>query len=133
MTKIIFNYILTFAVFLAIDMLWLGFIAKNLYKKYLGNILSNQINWPAAIIFYLIFVIGILIFAVYPAINKNDVIAALSLGALFGAMAYATYDLTNWATLKDWPWQIVIIDIIWGAVLAGLVSTAGFYITKYFN
>lgn len=128
--KLILSYLLTAIVFFAIDMTWLGFIAKGLYKKYLGGFLSDKVNWTAAILFYLLFIVGIFYFSILPAIEKNSVAKAILSGALFGFFTYATYDLTNLATLKNWPLQIVFIDIIWGAVLTGLVSTAGFYIVK---
>ena len=130
-SKLIISYILTFAVFFIIDMAWLGFVAKDIYKKYLGNLLSDNVNWVAAIIFYLLFVIGIFIFAIMPSVEKNSLHSAIILGALFGFFTYATYDLTNLATLKNWSLNIVFIDIIWGAVLTGIVSTAGFYIVRY--
>lgn len=130
-SKLLGSYILTAAVFFAIDMVWLGVIAKNLYRNYLGNFLSSEVNWVAAIVFYLLFVVGILFFAVFPAIEKNSVMQAVLLGALFGFFTYATYDLTNLATLKDWPIQIVVIDILWGMFLTGSVSTAGFYIVTF--
>lgn len=132
-TRIIISYLLTFSVFLIIDMLWLGIIAKNIYQKYLGNFLTDNVNWTAAIVFYLLFVIGVSIFVVYPAISKGSVFYAIYMGALFGFFTYATYDLTNLATLKDWPINIVIIDIIWGSLLSAMVSTAGFYIVKWIN
>ncbi len=131
--KLLLSYILTFVVFFIIDMTWLGFIAKDLYRKYLGGFLSNQVNWTAAIIFYLLFIVGIFIFTIMPAVEKNSLSSAITLGALFGFFTYATYDLTNLATLKGWPLNIVFIDIIWGTVLTTLVSTAGFYIVKYFQ
>ena len=129
--KLIISYLLTAMVFFAVDMIWLGFIAKALYKKYLGGFLSDKVNWPAAIIFYLLFIIGIFYFAILPAVEKNSLIKAIVSGVLFGIFTYATYDLTNLATLKDWPLPIVFIDIIWGAALTGIVSTAGFYIVKW--
>ena len=127
------TYVLTFIVFLIVDMLWLGIIAKNLYQKYLGNFLSESINWKAAFIFYIIFIIGIFIFAVYPAINKDSAMHAVLMGALFGFFTYATYDLTNLATLKGWPLPIVFIDIVWGTVLTAIVSFSGFQIYKWIN
>lgn len=130
-TKLMLSYVLTFAVFFVIDMVWLGFIAKDLYRKYLSSFLSDQINWPAAFIFYLLFVAGVFIFAILPAVEKDSVRTAMMLGGLFGFFAYATYDLTNLATLKNWPVVIVFIDVVWGFVLTGLVSTAGFYIVKW--
>lgn len=129
-SRIIISYLLTAVVFFAVDMLWLGLIAKNIYRKYLGDFLSDQVNWTAAVIFYLLFIVGISIFAIYPSVQKDSLANAVFLGALFGFFTYATYDLTNLATLKDWPLQIVFIDIAWGACLTAIVSTAGFYIVK---
>ncbi len=131
--SILINYVLTIVVFLMIDLAWLGFIAKNLYQKYLGSFLSDNVNWTAAIIFYLIYVVGISIFAIYPSVTKNSALSAVILGALFGFFAYATYDLTNLATLKSWPLPIVLIDIAWGIVLTATVSLVGFYIVKFVN
>ena len=131
--SIIISYLLTFIVFLMVDMLWLGIIAKDLYRKYLGDFLASKVNWTAAVIFYFIFVIGISIFAIYPAVNKDSLLNAIILGALFGFFTYATYDLTNLATLKGWPLPIVFIDIIWGAVLSAIVSSSGFYLVKWLN
>jgi len=128
--KIIISYILTTIVFFAIDMVWLGFIAKNIYRKYLGALLSDTVNWKAAIIFYLIFIAGIFIFVIYPSVEKQSAIRAIVLGAAFGFVAYATYDLTNYATLKGFPLNIVFIDLAWGAVLTATVSVAGYYIVK---
>lgn len=129
--KLIISYLLTTVVFFAIDMAWLGFIAKDLYRKYLGGFLNDKVNWAAAIIFYLLFIVGIFYFSILPAVEKNSVVKAILSGALFGIFTYATYDLTNLATLKNWPLPIVFIDIAWGAVLTGLVSTAGYYIVKW--
>jgi uncharacterized membrane protein len=127
--KLIISYLLTALVFFAIDMLWLGLIAKNLYRKYLGSFLSDTVNWTAAIVFYFLFIVGIFYFAILPAIEKN----ALAKAVLSGFFTYATYDLTNLATLKNWPLPIVFIDMAWGAVLTTLVSTSGYYIVKWVN
>ncbi|HEY5470629.1 MAG TPA: DUF2177 family protein [Bacteroidales bacterium] len=129
----ILSYLLTFIVFLMVDMLWLGIIAKNLYQKYLGGFITDKVNWTAALIFYLIYVVGISIFAIYPAVNKGSASNAILMGALFGIFTYATYDLTNLATMKDWPLNIVFIDILWGAFLSALVSFSGFHIVKWLN
>lgn len=131
--NIIISYILTFIVFLMIDMLWLGVLAKNLYQKYMGGFLSDTVNWTAAFIFYIIYIVGVSIFVIYPAVAKDSILYALIMGALLGFFAYATYDLTNLATLKDWPLPIVFIDIIWGSVLTASVSVSGFYIVKWLN
>lgn len=129
--KIIISYLLTTVVFFAIDMVWLGFVAKNIYRKYLGALLSDTVNWAAAIIFYLIFIVGIFIFVISPAVEKQSVVRAVLLGAVFGFITYATYDLTNYATLKGFPLNIVFIDLAWGAVLTAIVSLAGYYIVKF--
>ena len=128
--KLILAYLLTAVVFFAIDLTWLGVIAKNLYRKYLGGFLSDTVNWTAAFIFYALFIVGIFIFSILPAVEKNSFSHAVIMGGLFGFFTYATYDLTNLATLKNWPLTIVYIDIIWGTILTGLVAAAGYLITK---
>jgi uncharacterized membrane protein len=133
LSKLIISYVLTSIVFFAIDMVWLGFLAKGIYRKYLGHLLSDQVNWPAAIIFYLLFIVGIFVFVILPSVEKNSLISAIALGAFFGLVTYATYDLTNLATLKNWPLPIVFIDLAWGAVLTSLVSAAGYGIVKWVN
>ena len=122
-------YLLTVPVFFLIDMLWLGVVAKDFYQVKLASFLG-PVNWTAAIIFYLIFIVGIIIFAVAPALESNSLTKALVLGALFGFFTYATYDFTNLATLKDWPILVVVVDVIWGAVLSGSVAVASYLIGK---
>lgn len=130
-SKIVISYLLTMIVFFAIDLVWLGLIAKNLYGKYLGHYLSPEVNWSAAMIFYLLYIAGILVFTVFPAVEKNSLVHAVLYGAFFGLVGYATYDLTNYATLKDWPLAIVIIDLVWGTILTASVATAGFFIVRF--
>ena len=124
-------YFLTVPVFFLIDLIWLGVVAKDYYQKNLKYILSPNVNWTAAIIFYLIYIVGILIFAVLPAVAKDSLRHAAVWGALFGFFTYATYDLTNLALLKDWPLNIVFVDILWGVVLCSAVATLSFYIAKW--
>ena len=124
-------YALTVPVFFMIDLIWLGVIAKGFYRKNLGYILSPQVNWPAAIIFYLLYIAGILIFAVVPAVTKDSWQHAMLYGALFGFFTYMTYELTNLALLKDWPLNIVVIDIIWGVVLCTAVATLSFILARW--
>ena len=123
-------YALTVPVFFIIDLIWLGVVARGFYQKNLKFILSPNVNWTAAIIFYLMYIAGILIFAVVPGVAKDSLRHAALWGALFGFFTYATYDLTNLALLKDWPLNIVIVDIIWGMVLCTIVATLSFYIAK---
>ncbi|MGB9439673.1 MAG: DUF2177 family protein [Desulfobacterales bacterium] len=124
-------YGLTVPLFFVIDIIWLGVVAKSFYQKNLKYILSPNVNWTAAIIFYLIYIAGILIFAVLPALAKDSLRHAALWGALFGFFTYATYDLTNLALLKDWPIVIVIVDILWGVVLCSAVATLSFFVAKW--
>ncbi len=123
-------YLIALPVFFAIDMIWLGLIAKNFYREQIGLLMKNDINWIAAIIFYLLFIMGLIIFVITPAVTNNSWQHAFIFGALFGFFTYATYDLTNLATLKDWPLMVTIVDLIWGTVLAASVSTITFFIAS---
>jgi uncharacterized membrane protein len=127
---VIISYLLTALVFFAIDLAWLGLVARRMYGRYIGHLMSSRVNWVAALVFYLAFIVGILVFAVYPSADKGSMLQAVLLGALFGFFTYSTYDLTNLATLKDWPLSITIVDITWGMVLTSVVSAFGFYIVK---
>lgn len=124
-------YFVPFIVFFLIDLLWLGFLAKDLYRKHLGDFMADKTNWPAAIIFYLIFIGGLVYFAVNPAIESGNWLEALKLGAIYGFITYVTYDLTNLATLKDWPVMISIIDIAWGTFLNTATVTLSFFIIRW--
>jgi uncharacterized membrane protein len=124
-------YLSTLVAFFAIDMLWLGLVARNMYSKYLGFWLSPKPNWIAAIIFYLLFIVGLIVFAVIPGLKAESLKTALLLAALFGLVTYATYDLTNLATLKNWPLGITIVDMVWGVVLSCIVTWISFLVGKW--
>lgn len=126
-------YVLTIPIFLIVDLIWLGYVAKGFYQKHLGFILGSSVNWKAAITFYLIYIMGILFFAVWPAIQKNSFAVAIGYGCLYGFFTYATYDLTNMATIEKWPLKIVVADILWGAVLCSTVAAMSFKITRLLN
>ena len=111
--------------FFVIDMTWL-YLARGLYRKYLSHLMADKVLWPAAIVFYLAFMVGLIVFAVAPAIQEASPSRALVLGALFGFFTYATYDLTNLATLRNWPWQITCIDLVWGSVLCSVLARLGY-------
>ncbi len=128
MADLIRIYILTAVLFFAIDILWLGVIAKGFYNKHLGRFFREQVNWAAAALFYLLYILGIIIFAVLPGLKSASLGHTVLLGVLYGLFTYATYDLTNLATLKDWPKTIVVVDILWGMVLCGLVSAGVFFL-----
>lgn len=123
-------YIIAFITFFLIDIVWLVVVARKLYRQELGFLMSDKPNWIAAAIFYLIFILGIVFFVIHPALEKGSWTYALFAGLLFGFITYATYDLTNLATIKDWPLKITIIDLIWGTSLGGLVSTITFFFLK---
>jgi len=108
--------------FLAIDMLWLGVIARSFYRAQIGHLMRANVNWAAAVVFYLVFVSGIVVLVVWPAIQRQSLGHALVLGALLGLVTYAAYDLTNLATLEDFPLTVALVDLVWGMVLCATVS-----------
>lgn len=122
-------YAISVPIFFLIDMLWLGVIASSFYRERIGHLM--EISWVPAVIFYFVFLIGLTLFAMYPAIGNGGWKCALIYGALFGFFTYATYDMTNLATLKDWPLSIVIVDIIWGTVLGASVAALTVLIYSY--
>lgn len=120
-------YLISVPLFFLIDLLWLGVLAKDYYQSKLGHLLGD-VNWIAAIIFYLIFLAGLTFFATYPAVIEGKLINAVLYGAFFGFVTYVTYELTNLALLKDWPLSIVFVDIAWGTVLGAFVAGVTFYL-----
>lgn len=126
-------YGVAFIAFIAIDLAWLGLIANKLYQKHLGFIMRPSPNWSVAILFYLVYLAGLIFFVIHPALEKQSWKYALFAGMFFGFITYATYDLTNLATLKNWPPLITVVDLIWGSVLGGTVSVVTWYaMTKVF-
>jgi uncharacterized membrane protein len=123
-------YFIALPVFFVIDMVWLGLVAKNFYRQQIGFLMKPDINWPAAIVFYLLFIAGLVTFVISPAFEKHSWMHALLYGAFFGVVTYATYDLTNLATTKDWPMLVTIVDLIWGSVLAASVSVITYFIAS---
>ncbi len=120
-------YAISVPIFFAIDMVWLGLIASNFYRTKLAHVMGD-INWTAAIIFYLVFLVGLVFFAIYPAVEKGQWTTALVYGALFGFFTYATYDLTNLATLRDWPLSVTLVDMVWGTILGGSVAVVTYVV-----
>ena len=123
-------YFSTLLVFFAVDMVWLGLVARTFYSKYLGYLMAPSVNWLAAILFYLMFIVGILVFVVLPGLKSGSMRDTLLRAALFGLITYATYDLTNLATIKDWPLVLSVVDMAWGTVLTVIVSYAGLSIGR---
>lgn len=124
-------YALTIPVFFLIDMIWLGSLAKKFYGDNVGHLLSEKVNWKAALLFYIIYIIGILYYSVVPSLEDGNWQSALLLGSTFGFFTYATYDLTNLATLKNWSVKVVLVDIIWGMILCGAVAATSFQLAKW--
>lgn len=115
-------YIIAFIIFLVIDAIWLGLVAPKFYRAQIGHLMADRPNFLAALVFYLLFIVGVVYFVVNPAIEAGEISKVLVAGALFGFMTYATYDLTNLATLKDWPITVTIIDLVWGTTLSTLIG-----------
>jgi len=124
-------YGLTAAVFFAIDLVWLGVVAQGFYQRHLGHLLRPDVLWPAALLFYALYLAGVLVFAVLPGLEAGSLPRAMALGAFFGLVAYATFDLTCMALFRDFPLVVVAVDLAWGAVLTGTVSAAGFLLGRW--
>lgn len=125
-------YLITAFVFFVFDIIWLGLISKQLYRNHLGHLMAPQVNWVAALVFYTLFIFGLIFFVINPAIEKGSLSYAILAGGFYGLIAYATYDLTNLATIKDWPLNITIIDLIWGTFLNAMTSGVTFFIATRF-
>jgi len=121
-------YLIALPVFFTIDMVWLGLVAKDFYRAQIGALMKPDVNCVAAIIFYLIFIAGLVVFVIAPSMEKGSWMHALLFGALFGLVCYATYDLTNLAVTKDWPLLVTLVDLAWGATLATSVSAITYLI-----
>ena len=126
------NYFITLVVFLAIDMVWLTVIAKRFYAEKLGYLMAPKANLAAALLFYMLFVVGLLVFVIAPALAAGSWLQALLAGLFFGLVTYATYDLTNLATIKDWPVVITLIDLVWGSFVSGITSLLSYLLIRLF-
>ncbi len=130
MLQYLVAYLVTAFVFLGIDVIWLSRVATNFYSEHLGGLLLETPRFGIAGAFYALYVVGIVIFAVVPGLRANSAVMAASLGALFGFFAYATYDMTNYATLKGWSPSVVVVDIAWGTILTGTSALLGYMGTR---
>lgn len=124
------SYIATLIVFLGLDFLWLGVLAQNFYSSQLGSLMRDSINFGASAGFYVAYVVGIVFFAIVPALAAASWRKAAGNGALLGLLAYGTYDMTNIATLRDWPVTMSIVDMVWGSLLTSISAVAGFLMTR---
>ena len=133
MADYIYVYLTSLGVMTAIDAVWLGLVAPKFYKKHIGYIMTDMPIWLSAIIFYLIFILGVAVFVVYPGWRNSESLTKIALqGALLGLVSYATYDLTNQATLKGWPFIVTAVDLMWGTFLTALVSVVSVLVLKKF-
>lgn len=123
-------YVAAALIFFPLDMLWLGLVARDFYKSQLGELLLVPPHWGVAIVFYLIYLAGLVTFVMVPAANGGTLQGTLVFGALFGMVAYATYDLTNLATLKGYPLPLALVDMTWGAALSAISATAGLALAR---
>lgn len=130
MTKYLWAYAGAAALFVVADAIWLGLVARDFYKNQLGGLLADNPVWSVAVAFYLLYLVGLVIFGVSPGLQAGSMMTAVLYGALFGFFAYATYDLTNLATLKNWPVTMSLVDMAWGTVLSGSASAAGYWLAS---
>lgn len=115
------------------DLLWIGVVMKDFYRGNLGHLMATSVNWIPAVFFYLIFITGLLYFVALPGIASGSFMRTALMGAGFGLVAYATYDLTNHATMKDWPLMVTLVDILWGACISGALAAAAFFLARWFS
>jgi uncharacterized membrane protein len=133
MLKYLVAYIATAVVFLGLDFLWLSKVALGMYRRELGSLLLDKPNLAIAAAFYLLFVVGIVVLAIAPALNGGSWVTALLLGAVLGLVAYGTYDITNLSTLKNWSVTVTIADIAWGTALTAVSATIGYWVVSALN
>jgi uncharacterized membrane protein len=124
----ILGYVAAALIFVVVDMIWLGTMVPRFYRPVMDDIALASVNLPAAMAFYIIYPVGLMIFGIYPALKAGSVSTALAYGAAFGFFTYATYDLTSYATLRNWTLSLTVVDVLWGTFLAGLASAAAFLI-----
>jgi len=123
-------YLTSLVTFFSIDMVWLGTMAKRFYRPTLGDILLPGVNMAPAIVFYILFPIGLVFFAVAPALRAGSISTALMYGAMFGFFTYATYDLTTQATVRNWTTQLTVVDAAWGSVLAAATAAVSYLVAQ---
>jgi uncharacterized membrane protein len=124
-------YGVTAAVFFAIDLVWIGVVAQGFYERHLGHLLAEDVRWKAAMLFYFLYIAGILVFAVMPALEQGSLGRAILLGGFLGLFAYATFDLTCLALFRSFPTVVVVVDMAWGTVLTASVTAAAYGIGRW--
>ncbi len=122
------RFFLVFLVFLIIDLLWLIKVAPGFYKANIGHLMADKVNFVPALIFYIIYIIALLLFVINPAVESKNIVQALYMGAIIGVAMYGTYDLTNMATLKEWPLVVTLVDLAWGGFITSVTSFVSTYL-----
>jgi len=130
MLKLPLAWLATAVVFGAMDAVWLSTMSSRLYKPVIGELMSGKVEMVPAVLFYLIYISGLVFFAVWPGVKSGDLGKAALAAAIFGLVAYGTYDLTNQATLKVWAWKLTLADMAWGAVASGIAASAGVWAAR---
>lgn len=130
--KFLVAYLIVATVFLVIDYIWLGFVMKDYFQSAIGHLMTDEVNLTIAALFYLFYAAGVVLLCIHPAMTDGGLVKALYLGAALGFLAYGTYDITNLATLKDYPVQMAVIDVAWGTSLTALCAGVGYYFTNMF-
>jgi uncharacterized membrane protein len=128
--KTLVLYFSTLALGFAIDLVWLGLMNSRFYKPQLAGLMSEKVNWVPAFLFYVLFIVGMIVLVVIPAVDKGSWLRAMLTGGLLGMVAYATYDLTNLATLNNWPAILTVVDIAWGTVFSAAVASVSYFIAR---
>lgn len=124
------HYLVTFLVFLVLDALWLGLVAPRFYQSQIGFLMAKRPKWAAAGIFYLLYVVGLVVLVISPGVRQNSLGWAVWRGALFGLVCYATYDLTNLATVEGWPLLVTVVDLVWGTALSTATTVLSVWLIK---
>jgi uncharacterized membrane protein len=132
MIRYVVAYLSTLVIFVGIDAVWLTTMSQSLYRQHLGDVLSEHVRVIPAVLFYLVYIVGLLVFSISPALAAAKWTTAALYGALFGCFAYATYDLTNYATIRGWTATITVADICWGTLLSAVAASLGYLLTRYF-
>lgn len=126
--KLLYTFFLSLPIIFTFDMLWLGFFAKEYYARLMSSVVEIKFYWPAVIAFYIFYIVGVFVFAVYPGVVEKNLMKTLMYAALFGFFCYMTYDITNLATVKNWPLQLVFVDILWGVILSTFTAFVAYKI-----
>ncbi len=127
------RYFVIFFIFLLIDIIWLAKVSPNFYKSNIGHLMASKVSYIPALIFYVSYIIALLVFVVNPAVEAQSLMKALYLGALIGFVMYGTYDLTNMATLKNWPFLVTVVDLLWGTFITSTTSVISTFLIMKFN